>query len=73
MSNGNGRTFRPTIRENQILAGGMRIAEVDDEGRVIFEDRYRRRCLARGSDDVPVDLVELLELLLQHYRGDLTY
>jgi hypothetical protein len=66
--NTNGRTFKPTIIERQILAGGMRIAEVDDEGRVIFEDRYRRRCLARGTDDVPVDVLELLEALLVHYR-----
>jgi hypothetical protein len=66
--NHNGRSFKPTIIERQILAGGMRIAEVDDEGRVIFEDRYRRRCLARGTDDVPVDVLELLEALLVHYR-----
>ena len=73
MSNGNnhnGRTFKPVILEGQILAGGMRIAEVDDEGRVIFEDRYRRRCLARGTDDVPVDVLELLEALLAHYRQE---
>jgi len=67
-NNGNGRTFKPTIIEQRILAGGMTIAEVDDEGRVIFQDRYRRRCLARGTNDVPVDLVELLEALLYHYR-----
>ncbi len=66
----NGRTFKPTIIERQILAGGMRIAEVDDEGRVIFEDRYRRRCLARGTDDVPIDVLELLEALLYYYRQD---
>ena len=70
MSNGNnGRTFKPVIQENRILAGGMTIAQVDDEGRVIFEDRYRRRCLARGTDDVPVDVLELLEALLAHYRS----
>ena len=68
MSNGNGRTFKPTIIERQILAGGMRIAEVDDDGRVIFEDRYRRRCLARGTDDVPVDLLDLLEAILGYYQ-----
>jgi len=66
--NSNGRTFKPTIIERQILAGGMRIAEVDDEGRVIFEDRYLRRRLARGTDDVPVDVLDLLEALLAHYR-----
>ena len=68
-TNGNGRTFKPTIIERQILAGGMRIAEVDDDGRVIFEDRYRRRCLARGTDDVPVYLLDLLEALLYYYQG----
>ena len=69
-NNHNGRTFKPVIQEGLILAGGMRIAEVDDEGRVIFEDRYRRRCLARGTDDVPVDVLELLEALLAHYRQE---
>ena len=73
MSNGNdnhnGRTFRPVIREGHILAGGMRLCEVDDEGRVIFEDRFRRRCLARGTDDVPVYLLDLLEALLDHYQN----
>ena len=61
-------TFKPIIQENEILAGGITIAQVDDEGRVIFKDRYRRRCIARGSDDVPVDLIELMEVVLAHYR-----
>ena len=65
--NTNDRTFKPTIREGQILAGGMRIAEVGSEGQLVFEDRYRRRCVARGTDDVQVDLMELLEALLHHY------
>ena len=67
-TNGNGRTFKPTIIERQILAGGMRICEVDDSGRVIFDDRFRRRCVARGTDDVPVYVIDLMELLLEHYR-----
>ena len=67
-TNGNGRTFKPTIIERQILAGGMRICEVDDEGRVIFDDRFRRRCVARGTDDVPVDVLDLMNLLLDFYR-----
>jgi len=62
------RTFRPVIRENRILAGGMTIAEVRD-GQLVFEDRYLRRCAARGSPDVPVDVMELLEALLEHYRN----
>ena len=68
MTDNHDRTFKPTIIERQILAGGMRIAEVDDEGRVIFADRFRRRCVARGTDDVPVDLLDLLEALLYYYR-----
>ena len=66
--NGNGKAFPPTLHENRVLAGGVTLFQVDDEGRVIFEDRYRRRCVARGSDNVPVDLVELLELVLAYYR-----
>ena len=66
--NGNGKAFPPTIQENRVLAGGVTLFQVDDEGRVIFEDRYRRRCIARGSDDVPVDLLELLEVLSTYYR-----
>ena len=68
MTNNGARTFKPTLRERQILAGGMRICEVDDSGRVIFDDRFRRRCVARGTDDVPVYVVDLMELLLEHYR-----
>ena len=64
----NGKSYPPTLQENRILAGGVTLFQVDDEGRVIFEDRYRRRCVARGSDSVPVDLVELLELVLDYYR-----
>ena len=64
-------TFRPVIRENEILAGGVTIAQVDDEGRIIFVDRYERRCYARGSRVVPVSLVELLETIVAHYRGQL--
>ena len=66
--NGNGKAFPPTLQENRILAGGVTLFQVDDEGRVIFEDRYRRRCIARGSDAVPVDLLELLETVLMYYR-----
>ena len=64
----NGKAFPPTLQENRILAGGVTLFQVDDEGRVIFEDRYRRRCVARGSEDVPVYLVDLLEVVLNYYR-----
>ena len=71
--NANDRTFKPTIREGQILAGGMRIAEVGDRGQLVFSDPYQKRCVARGTDDVPVDLMEFLETLLHHYKQDLTF
>jgi len=38
---------------------------------VIFEDRFTPRSGHRGGM-VPVDLVELLDLILGHYREDLT-
>ena len=63
------RTFKPVIREGHILAGGMRLCQVDDEGRVIFEDRYRHR---NQTGEVSVDLMELLDVILGHYREDLT-
>ena len=64
-------SFRPVIRNNQIIAGGVRLAELDTQGHLIFEDRYRNRCLARGTPAVPVDLLDLLELLIDHYRDTL--
>ena len=68
--NPNDRTFKPVIRQGHILAGGMRLCQVDDEGRVIFEDRYRHR---NQAGEVSVDLMELLDVILGHYReGDLT-
>lgn len=64
-----GRTFEPTIREDGlVLAGGMALFTVDEGGRLVFEDRYRVRCRARGTDDVPVDVVELVEVLLDYLR-----
>ncbi len=62
------KTFKPTIKENQVLAGGMRLFDVDDEGQIIFPDRYRARCEQRGTPDVRVDLGELLDELLRFMR-----
>lgn len=63
-----GHTFEPVIREDgMVLAGGMALFSVDG-GRLVFEDRYRVRCRARGTDDVPVDAVELLEAILDYLR-----
>jgi len=64
----NDNAYLPIMREGEILAGGMRLFRVDDEGRVIFEDRYRRRCIARGSDDVTVYLTDLLDIITRHYQ-----
>ena len=66
------RTYRPTIRENALLAGGMRIAEVSN-GRLIFEDRYQRRCHARGSDRVSISLYDFLDILIDHYSEPSTF
>ena len=73
--NGNGHgTFRPVIREDGTAqAGGMSLFRVDDEGRVVFADRYRARCRARGTDDVPVDVLELLDALTEHLRARETF
>lgn len=60
--------FQPTLRENRIMAGGLTLFELDDQGRLIFEDRYRNRCAARGTPDVPVSLMALLDVILAHYR-----
>ena len=63
------RTFKPTIRRGDVFAGGMRLCQVDDEGRVIFEDRCQRRSREEyRTGDIPVDLVELLDAILGHYR-----
>lgn len=61
-------TFKPTIQDSHLLAGGMRLAEVDDQGRLIFEDRYQRRCVARGTPSVAVDLCDLMATLLSYYQ-----
>ena len=63
--------YEPIIRNGEVLAGGITIATVDDEGRIIFEDRYERRCVARGSNNVPVRLVDLMAVILEHYRLDI--
>jgi len=62
--------FQPTLRENRVLAGGLTLFELDDQGRLIFEDRYRNRCAGRGTPDVPVSLMALLDLILAHYRTE---
>jgi len=63
------RTFKPRIREDGVIeAGGMRIGTVQGTDWV-FDDRYRRRCEARGTRDVPVTLYDLVEALIDHLEG----
>jgi hypothetical protein len=62
------RTFKPAIHEGRILAGGLAIAEVTPDGRLVFDDGYRDRCRARGTPDVPVDVCELVECVLAFLR-----
>lgn len=61
------RTFRPTIQEDgTVRAGGMALGQVDPHtGQLIRYDRYRRRCYERGTPDVRVDLVELMEAIVR--------
>jgi hypothetical protein len=61
-------TFKPTIQDAQVLAGGMRLAEIDDQGRLVFIDRYQRRCVARGTTIVAVDLCDLMTAILSYYQ-----
>ena len=62
------RTFKPEISEDgTILAGGMKIGTVRETDWV-FPDRYLRRCQARGTEDVPVSLSELVDALLDFYE-----
>ena len=63
------RTFKPTIKEDgSILAGGMKLGQVV-ETEWVFDDRFLRRCQARGTDNVSVTLYDIVELLLEHVEG----
>ena len=61
------RTFRPVVTpDGQLQAGGCTLATVENapEGGgpvLVFRDRYKRRCKARGTDDVRVWLREIVE------------
>jgi hypothetical protein len=57
--------FRPIIQEDgRVVAGGMTIANISDDGTLVFEDRWRQRQVARGTPDVPVDLAELIDAVI---------
>ena len=62
-------TFPPQIDESgQLRVGGVRLGELRD-GQLVIPDRYQRRCQARGTEDVPVDLVELVAEIIRYYQG----
>ncbi len=64
------RTFKPKIKENgTILAGGMEIGEVRGGELWVFKDLCFTRQNARGTEDVPVPLYDLVEALLDHLDG----
>jgi hypothetical protein len=64
------RTFKPKISEDGvILAGGMRIGEVRDT-EWVFDDPCFTRQNARGTEDVPVSLHDLVQALLDYYGRD---
>ena len=61
-------TFQARITEDgKAQAGGLTLFRVDSaSGNLVFEDRYQRRQLARGTPDVPVDVCALLDALLAY-------
>jgi hypothetical protein len=60
-------TFQPVIREGAVLAGGMRLAQIDGQA-LVFEDRWQKRCRQRGTDEVRIQLEELLDELIRYYQ-----
>jgi len=68
------RTYPPTVTENgQLKAGGCTLGKVEagpeGEPLLVIEDRYRRRCQARGTKDVPVDLERAAEEARRYIEG----
>ena len=61
-------TFEPVIRENEILAGGVRLGRLEGT-QLVLEDRWQARCRQRGTQEVRVELEELLDRLLRHYQN----
>ena len=62
------RTFRPVVRDDgTVQAGGLCLGRVDSQaGHLVRHDRYLRRCYERGTPDVRVDLVELVEAITDY-------
>ena len=64
------RTFRPVILDDgTILAGGLRIAQLR-ESCLVFEDDFHPRANKRQTPDVPVDLRDLMDAVLERMRLD---
>ena len=64
------RTFKPKIAEDgTIRAGGMNIGEVRRGELWVFEDPCFTRQNARGTQEIPVALHDLVEALLDHLDG----
>jgi len=63
------KTFKPVLKEDgSILAGGMKVAQL--RGReLVWEDDYHPRANARGTPDVPVDVQDLLDLLIEAFSS----
>jgi len=63
-------TFKPRLTEDgKLQAGGMTLTEVDLEtGQLVYTDRYRNRCIARGGTVVRVDLLDVLEAIMARLR-----
>ena len=60
--------FRSTLREDgTVQAGGMTLFQATPNGKLVFEDRYQRRCAARGTPDVSIDILDLMGQLLDYY------
>ena len=63
----NQRTFRPTIQDDgAVRAGGLELFRVDPlTGQLVRRDRYLRRCHERGTEDVRVELLELVQEIVR--------
>ena len=64
------KTFPPQIDDRgMVRAGGVTLFELRQAGQLVVPDRWERRCQERGTNDVPVDLVELFAEIIRYYQG----